>query len=80
MTVKFPIPAGLSYVSSHTSNYGGSYDPGAGVWTLGNVGVGSYATLAITAKVNTGTAGTVLTTAATIVLNKANVDVNPVNM
>lgn len=49
------IPAGLTYESHNVTT--GSYNKGSGVWTLGNLGVNSTATLEITAKVNTGTQG-----------------------
>lgn len=49
------LPAGLTY-ESHTVT-AGTYNYASGLWTLGNLGVNSTATLEITAKVNAGTQG-----------------------
>lgn len=43
------LPAGLSYVSYTASQ--GAYDPGTGVWTVGNLDKGASKTLSITATV-----------------------------
>jgi len=45
------LPNGYTYVSS---NAGGAYDAGSGVWTVGTILNGSSATLDITATVNAG--------------------------
>lgn len=44
------LPQGLVYVSSTPSH--GSYDPNTGKWIVGDLNNGSFATLAITAKVD----------------------------
>lgn len=49
------LPTGLTY-ESHTVT-AGTYNYASGLWTLGNLGVNSTATLEITAKVNAGTQG-----------------------
>ena len=79
--VRFPIPAGMTYVSSTTFGAQGSYDPGTGIWTVTpSLKVGSKAFLLIHAKVNAGTAGTVIMTSAIIVPDKSNVDINPASL
>ena len=47
VTVDDLLPAGLAYVS----HSGGAYVPGTGIWTIGNLNVGSVTTLQITAAV-----------------------------
>ena len=47
MTVADLLPAGLAYVS----HSGGAYVPGTGIWTIGNLNVGSTTSLLITATV-----------------------------
>src|SRR5262249_883517 len=44
-----PLPAGLIFVSASASV--GTYDPAAGVWTVGTLAAGASATLTITAAV-----------------------------
>ena len=48
VAVRDVLPAGVSYVS----HSGGAYVPGTGVWTIGNLNVGSTTSLLITATVN----------------------------
>ncbi|OEL10749.1 conserved repeat domain protein, partial [Cloacibacterium normanense] len=50
VTVNDLLPTGYTYVS-HTASTG-TYVPGTGVWTIGNLNDAANATLAITAKVN----------------------------
>ncbi|TMM30338.1 DUF11 domain-containing protein [Polaribacter aestuariivivens] len=56
------LPSDVSYVSD-TSN--GTYNPGSGLWILGNVPNGTSKTLNITAKVNPGTSGQIITNTTT---------------
>lgn len=59
------LPAGLTYVS-HTQT-AGTYTPGNGVWSYtNNLNAAATATLTITASVNTGTIGTIITNTASI--------------
>lgn len=60
------LPSGLTYVSSSTAS--GSYNPATGVWTTGPIASSGTATLAITASVNSGTAGTTVQNTAEVVL------------
>ena len=53
------LPAGLTFVS-YTSSPGTTYNSGTGVWTIGNLTVGSSVTLNITATVNS--AGQIINT------------------
>ena len=64
VVVADPLPAGLTYVDDAPSR--GSYDDGTGQWTVGALDGGETATLILTAMVNPGTMGTVLTNAAQI--------------
>ena len=64
VTVADPLPAGLTYVDAAPSR--GAYDDGTGQWTVGSLDVGETATLILSAMVNPGTMGTVLTNAAQI--------------
>ena len=57
------LPTGLTYMSD---NGAGAYDPGTGIWTVANLTSGSSTSLAITATVNTGTAGSTLTNTAEV--------------
>jgi uncharacterized repeat protein (TIGR01451 family) len=52
------LPAGLTYISSSTSQ--GAYNSFTGLWNVGNLNPSSNATLTLTASVNTGTAGTTI--------------------
>jgi len=60
------LPPGLNYVSHSASS--GTYTPGSGVWTIGNLAVGQQHTLTITATV-TGAAIPSVTNTATITGN-----------
>ena len=53
VTVTDLLPAGLDYVSS-TASQGTTYDHTTGIWTIGDLTSGSFATLAITVKVDCG--------------------------
>ncbi len=57
--VSEPLTNGLTYVSAVPSQ--GSYASGAGLWSVGTLTVGSTATLTLTAQVDAGTFGTILT-------------------
>lgn len=58
------LPAGLTFQSAAASQ--GAYDGGGGLWSVGSIAAGESHTLAITATVNAGTAGTTITNTATI--------------
>jgi uncharacterized repeat protein (TIGR01451 family) len=58
------LPTGLTYSSSMPSQ--GSYDHVTGLWTVGNVNAGASATLVLTATVNSGTGGEIITNMASI--------------
>ncbi len=51
VTVTDPIPTGMSFISQAPSQ--GSYDPGSGVWTIGDIAVSATPSLNITARVDT---------------------------
>ncbi len=52
------LPTTLTYVSSSATQ--GTYNYTTGIWTIGNLNVGSTATLSITATVKAGTQGQVI--------------------
>ncbi len=56
------LPAGLTYVS----HSGGTYVSATGQWAITSLASGASSTLAITATVNSGTAGTTITNSAAI--------------
>ena len=62
--VDVPLPEGLTYSAHRTET--GTYDPTAGVWTFNQFANGASATLAITATVDAGTHGQLLTVHSTI--------------
>jgi large repetitive protein len=66
VVVNDPMPAGLIYVS-HTAS-SGTYTPGSGVWSIGNLAAAQQRTLTITATV-TGAAMPSVTNTATITGN-----------
>jgi uncharacterized repeat protein (TIGR01451 family) len=76
VVVADPLPTGLTYVGDAPSQ--GSYNSGTGVWTVGALNFGETATLTITATVNAGTMGTVLTNTAQITASDQP-DSNPAN-
>lgn len=49
VTVSDPLPAGLTYVSDTSA---GAYDPGTGVWTIGNLGLLAAASFDIVVTVD----------------------------
>jgi len=59
-----PLASGLSYVSDTASQ--GSYNSGSGIWSVGTVNAGSFATLTLTAATATNTAGQSITNIVTI--------------
>jgi len=61
VTVNDILPAGLNYVS-HTTSVG-TYTPGSGVWTIGNMSVSQQETLTITATVTGAAIPSVINTA-----------------
>ncbi len=56
------LPSGVTYVSYSSSQ--GTYNSGTGAWSVGTVNSGASATLAITATVDSGVSGTVITNTA----------------
>ena len=58
------LPAGVTYLS-HAAGQG-TYDSGSGIWTIGTLDPLQVATLLLTAIVETNTAGTAITNAATV--------------
>ena len=63
LTVTDLLPAGLTY-ASHSGP--GGYLPGTGAWTPGAIAVGDSATLTLSATVNAGTSGSILTNTASL--------------
>ena len=61
VVVNDALPAGLNYVS-HIATFG-TYAPGSGVWTIGNLAVGQQYSLTITATVTSAAIPTVVNTA-----------------
>ncbi len=59
VAVSEPLTNGLTYVSDSPSQ--GTYDSGTGVWSAGALGAGEVAVLTLTAQVDLGTFGSVLT-------------------
>lgn len=55
ITITDPLPTDLTYQSHSTNN--GSFNPNNGIWSLGNLPNQARATLTLTAKVNSLTAG-----------------------
>ncbi len=70
------IPSGLTVSSASVSQ--GIYDSGNGNWFVGSIANGGNATLTITATVDTGTAGSVITNTA-IVTSATQTDPNASN-
>ncbi len=60
------LPAGLTYVSDDATSTGTSYSSGTGAWTVGNLANMAAVTLRITATLNVGTGGSVLTNTASV--------------
>lgn len=58
------LPAGLALLGSTPSQ--GSFASGSGVWTVGTVAHGGVATLALEARVQSGTGGTILVDSARV--------------
>lgn len=70
------LPSGLTLVSAIPSQ--GTYDSITGDWYVGNLAVGSSASLVIQATVDAGTGGTVITNTASVDF-LSQVDQNPAN-
>jgi uncharacterized repeat protein (TIGR01451 family) len=64
ITINDQLPAGVTYVSHTTTN--GTYNQGTGDWTLTGMPVGQLDTLTITATVDGGTEGDIITNTANI--------------
>lgn len=64
IAVSLPVTAGLTLVESTPGQ--GSYDPDTGLWTLGGLADGAAANLVMAVRVDTGTAGSVLTSTAAV--------------
>ena len=71
------LPSGLTLVSGIASQ--GRYNATSGTWTVGKLSASSSATLVITATVNAGTAGDMITNTATIGESSAETDNNSDN-
>jgi uncharacterized repeat protein (TIGR01451 family) len=66
------FPNGVTYVSDDSA---GAYNPGSGIWTLGDVADGAVKTLIIEAIVNLGTSGqTITNTTSNLSLDQADID------
>ncbi len=63
VTVLDSLPAGLAFVFASPSS--GSYDPGTGVWDLGDLSSGGGADMRLAAEVEPGDVGTEITNTAT---------------
>ena len=70
------LPTGVTYVSYSSST--GTYVDASGLWSFGLLGVSNVASLTITASVNTGTAGQVITNYVTVLQSNQG-DRNPTN-
>ena len=64
IVVSEPLTNGLTYVANVPSQ--GSYDDGTGLWSVGSLNAGGTATLLLTAQIDVGTFGTVLTNRSSI--------------
>ena len=64
------LPAGLSFVSSDVTR--GTYDPGSGLWTIGNLEDQKSAALTLRARVEKD--GTIINTAVIAAMNESDVD------
>jgi uncharacterized repeat protein (TIGR01451 family)/fimbrial isopeptide formation D2 family protein len=73
VAVRDQLPDGVTYVG----DAGGTYDPVTGTWTIGSLGVGESATLAITVSV--GGAGTITNTAEVVASNQRDPNSTPDN-
>ena len=68
------LPAGVTYVSHQVD---GDYTPGTGIWNVGTIPLGGFASLNITATVDSLTAGTIINTASVTAVDQA--DTNSAN-
>jgi uncharacterized repeat protein (TIGR01451 family) len=57
------LPTGVTWVSDDS---GGDYEPGSGIWAVGNLANGDFEILNITATVDAGTTGSTITNDAAI--------------
>ena len=74
--VRDTVPSALTYVSS--SQTGGSYDAGTGLWSFDSLDAGAADTLRVLLEVTDGTPGTVPLTAESLGLT-FEIDSNPGN-
>ncbi|MGB2984152.1 MAG: hypothetical protein WBC63_09910, partial [Candidatus Bipolaricaulia bacterium] len=70
------LPAGVTYASYSATV--GAYDPGTGVWTVGDLAIGQVETLTLNVSIDTGTGGLTISNTATASTDY-NVDVNLTN-
>ncbi len=70
------LPAGLTFQSATPDQ--GTFDAGTGLWALGSLGVSQIASLTITAAVDVGTSGQILSNQA-FVMATDEVDLTPSN-
>ncbi|MEP7284391.1 MAG: hypothetical protein ABI947_01325 [Chloroflexota bacterium] len=80
------LPAGLTFIAAAPGP--GSYNVSTGVWTFSNLAAGANTTLTLSARVNSGTAGTAINASAALTAstpadtnatnNTASVTINPV--
>lgn len=66
------LPSGITYIGSAASI--GSYDPGTGVWTVGDLSSAAAATLRINVTVDNGATGDVVNTASVSVSGPEDAD------
>ena len=71
------LPSGLTFENATASV--GTYSSSTGAWTIGDLSASTTATLNIAAKVNSGTAGTVITNTAIVAESASSTDNNPGN-
>lgn len=77
VVVRDALPSGLSFVSATAS--AGSYNSTTGDWSVGTLGIGSNATLTITAIVTAGSGTSVTNTAEVFSSSIADIDSTPNN-
>ena len=69
------LPTGVTFV---TDDSGGTYNPGTGIWAVGDLAAGVVEVLTITASVDQGTVGTTITNTASVTASDQ-ADPNPEN-
>jgi uncharacterized repeat protein (TIGR01451 family) len=63
VTLTDQLPAGLTFTSSNASE--GTFNPATGLWTIGGLNAGSTATITISATVDAGQGGNLITNVTT---------------